>query len=183
MMRFNVEKATAAAAFFLKLRGGRMSYLKLIKLLYLADREALHRWGFNITTDRYVSMNHGPVVSNIYNLITLDAEDSAFWSQYITPPLGVFEVELRLNEVPDNQLSRAEEKLLTEIFGTYGTWNRWRIRDYTHDLPEWKHPNDSSIPIPIEEMLRAQGESEDEIEEVMRDLRAADAADVALGSR
>jgi hypothetical protein len=46
VLRFNdPEKATEAAAKFLKLRGGRMSYLKLIKLLYLLDREALLRWG------------------------------------------------------------------------------------------------------------------------------------------
>ena len=35
----------------LKSRAGRMSYMKLIKLLYLADREALGRWGRSITGD------------------------------------------------------------------------------------------------------------------------------------
>ena len=38
-MRFNEVKATQAAARLLRNRGGRMKYLKLIKLLYLADRE------------------------------------------------------------------------------------------------------------------------------------------------
>jgi uncharacterized phage-associated protein len=47
-----------------------MAYIKLIKLLYLADREALLRWGRPITTDRHVSMPKGPVVSQIYDLIT-----------------------------------------------------------------------------------------------------------------
>jgi len=37
-----------------------MHYVKLIKLLYLADREALLRWGAPITTDRYVSMTMDP---------------------------------------------------------------------------------------------------------------------------
>ncbi len=69
MLRFNERRATEAAAKFLKLRGGRMSYLKLIKLLYLLDREALLRWGRPVTTDRYVSMDNGPVVSRIYDLI------------------------------------------------------------------------------------------------------------------
>jgi uncharacterized phage-associated protein len=66
---FNEAKATQAAARLLKLRGGSMSYIKLMKLLYLADREALIRWGRPITTDRYVSMDNGPVLSRIYNLI------------------------------------------------------------------------------------------------------------------
>ena len=51
VLRFNERRATEAAARFLKLRGGRMKYLKLIKLLYFLDREALLRWGRPVTTD------------------------------------------------------------------------------------------------------------------------------------
>lgn len=182
-MPFNQEKATASAAFLLRLRGGQMSYLKLIKLLYLADREALHRWGFNITTDRYVSMDHGPVVSNIYNLVTIDERENAFWSQYITPPLGRYEVALRTEQIPDNQLSRAEEKLLTEIYGTYGTWSRWKLRDFTHSLPEWSDPDGRSTPITIASILKAQGESDDEIAETLGDFRESERADCILGDR
>lgn len=181
--KFSQEKATAAAAFFLKLRGGRMSYLKLIKLLYLADRLALDRWGFSITTDRYVSMDQGPVVSNIYDLITQDEEQKSFWSQYISPPLGEWEVQLKSDELPENQLSRAEEKLLKEVFGTYGTWNRWKLRDFTHDLPEWQNPHGTSIPIQISEILRVQGASIEDIDGVMKDLDAAELANNLLGSR
>ena len=181
--KFSQEKATAATAFFLKLRGGRMSYLKLIKLLYLADRLALDRWGFNITTDRYVSMDQGPVVSNIYNLITQDEEQKSFWSRYISPPLGEWEVELKSDELPESQLSRAEEKLLHEIFATYGTWNRWKLRDFTHDLPEWKNPHGSSIPIQISEILKAQNVSDEEINAVIKDIDAAESANNAFGSR
>jgi uncharacterized phage-associated protein len=182
-MPFNQEKATAAAAFLLRLRGGQMSYLKLIKLLYLADREALHRWGFNITTDRYVSMEHGPVVSNIYNLVTIDEEENAFWASYITPPLGQFEVALTSGDIPEMQLSRAEESLLTEIFKRYGTWSRWKLRDFTHSLAEWKDPGTSSLPIPVREILMAQGQSKEEAEQSLADFRAAEKADCILGGR
>jgi len=54
-----------------------MAYIKLIKLLYLADREALLRWGRPITTDCHVSMPKGPVVSQIYHLITDEPEPGA----------------------------------------------------------------------------------------------------------
>lgn len=43
--RFDEMKATQAAALFLELAGGRENYTKLIKLLYLLDREALIRQG------------------------------------------------------------------------------------------------------------------------------------------
>jgi uncharacterized phage-associated protein len=47
-----------------------MSYMKLIKLLYLAGREALARWGRPIPTDTYVATKHGPVLSQVLDLIT-----------------------------------------------------------------------------------------------------------------
>src|SRR5688572_27768282 len=93
---FNEKKATQAAAYLLRLRGGRMSYMKLIKLLYLADRLSLTRRGRPITTDRYVSMDRGPVLSRTLNLITEDREPAApsFWAEFIAEPSN-FEVELK----------------------------------------------------------------------------------------
>ena len=88
-MRFNEVKATQAAARILRNRGGRMSYMKLIKLLYLADREALARWGRNITTDNYVSMPHGPVLSHVLDLITDQPNPflaETFWARHISEP-------------------------------------------------------------------------------------------------
>ena len=80
---FNEKKATQAAAYLLRLRGGRMSYMKLIKLLYLADRISLNRRGRPITTDRYVSMDRGPVLSRTLNLITEERDPAApsFWAE------------------------------------------------------------------------------------------------------
>jgi uncharacterized phage-associated protein len=68
-LRFNEAKATQAAARLLRNRGGTMSYMKLIKLLYLADREALASWGRPITTGNYVSMDKGPVLSHVLDRI------------------------------------------------------------------------------------------------------------------
>jgi hypothetical protein len=60
-MRFDAEKVTEAAAFLLQLRGGRMHYIKLLKLLYIADRQAFSEWGIPISNDNYVSMDNGRV--------------------------------------------------------------------------------------------------------------------------
>ena len=157
-----------------------MSYLKLIKLLYLADREALSRWGFSVTNDRHVSMPHGPVVSNTYNLV-IDEIDKPFWSTYITPPLGNYELELTGANCPTSTLSRAEERLLTEIFDQYGHMNRWQLRDFTHTLPEWRDPGDSSLPISIREILQAQNVSREDIEAITQEIDAADFAESILG--
>jgi uncharacterized phage-associated protein len=181
ILRFDEAKATQAAAFLLKLRGGRMHYLKLIKLLYLADRAALIQWGIPITTDKYVAMDHGPVVSRIYNLIA-DEIPKPVWAEFISAPLGDYEVELR-KEAPTDRLSRAEEKLLADIFEQFGRLSRWKLVEYVHTLPEWTNPQGSSTPISIREILKAAGEDEQEIRATIRELHAMATAEEQLSGQ
>lgn len=152
-----------------------MSYLKLVKLLYLADRRALLEWGIPITTDRYVSMDHGPVVSGIYSLI-VENRPKPFWSEYISAPLGDYEVQL-LKAAPTDHLSRAEEKLIAEVFEQYGSWSRWKLVDFVHTLPEWIDPHGSSIPLKVRDILRAGGETDEEIRATIRELEGMGAAE------
>jgi len=51
-----------------------MSHFKLMKLLNLSDWEAMERYGFPISGDRIVSMDQGPVLSMILNLMDGDVE-------------------------------------------------------------------------------------------------------------
>jgi uncharacterized phage-associated protein len=170
-LRFDEAKATQAAAFLLALRGGQMHYLKLIKLLYLADRAALTRWGIPITTDRYVSMNHGPVLSNVFNLIAEEGPKPT-WSRFISAPLGDYEVRL-LQEAPTDRLSRAEENLLREIHAEYGHRNRWElVENVMHKLPEWTFPDGSSVSISVRDILEGAGEDEQEIKAVVKELHS-----------
>lgn len=164
---FNERKATEAAARLLDLRGGQMHYLKLLKLLYIADREALARWGIPISHDNYVSMDHGPVLSQTYNLIRDGG--SRIWSEYISAPYGDYEIKLEKKPVAQ-KLSEAEEKLLDEIFARYGSANRWDLVDETHRFPEWRDPHGSSLPISVGDILLALGEPEDEVAAVVAEL-------------
>ena len=67
-----------------------MKHLRLIKLLYIAERTSLDRFGRPIIGDRYVSVRHGPALSNVYNLIKEEVSETV-WSINIerdspTPP-------------------------------------------------------------------------------------------------
>jgi uncharacterized phage-associated protein len=171
-MPFNQAKATQAAARLLKLRGGRMSYMKLIKLLYLADREALARWGRSITTDCYVAMPHGPVLSQILDLINEQPDPTmteSTWSRYISEPEH-YEVSLKQSDVPGDLLSEAEDQLLDDIFGKFGHLTRWQIRDLAHSLPEWHDPEGGAVPITVADILKAQHKTPEEISAVESEL-------------
>jgi uncharacterized phage-associated protein len=181
-LRFDEAKATQIACMFLRLRGGRMHYIKLIKLLYLLDREALDRWGIPVTTDHFASMEHGPIVGRIFNLIT-DDKPTPVWGRYISAPLGDHEVELRKNSNPmsTDRLSSAEEELVREIFKEFGHRDRWDlIENHMHKLPEWRDPQGSSFPIHIRQILTALGHSEDDIRATLRELRTETVAQQIL---
>jgi uncharacterized phage-associated protein len=146
--------------------------MKLIKLLYLADREALACWGRPITTDKYVSMDRGPVLSHILERINEGSapNDPSFWAEHIK---NAQDYSVSLDKSPgDGKLSEAEDNLLDEIFERFGHMTRWQLVDHVHTLPEWKNPNGSALPIEYRDILKAQNKKPSEIEAIERELAA-----------
>lgn len=180
VLRFDERRATETAVKFLKLRGGRMSYLKLIKFMYLLDREALLRWGRPVTTDRYVSMDNGPVVSRIYGLIREEPAPGTdpVWRQYISAPIN-YEVAL-IAEPENEELSRAEELLIEGIFTKYGKLSRWDLVKLSHELAAWQDPKGSAIAIEYRDILRAGNKTDSEIAAIETELEALAAAEAML---
>lgn len=173
-MLFREDKATQAAALFLRLGGGALDVFKLIKMMYLAEREALVRWGRPITFDSYYALPHGPVLSTTLNLInyTLDIDSPAYWHLYIAEREG-HKVRVTDNVAPVDQLSPAEEKLIAEIYTKFGGMDLRALREYTHTkLPEWVDPKGSSLPIQMSDILAAGGYNKDEIAEIDCSLTA-----------
>jgi uncharacterized phage-associated protein len=174
-LRYHEERATQAASRLLRLRGGTMAYMKLLKLLYLADRKALLEHGRPITFDRYVSMDHGPVLSQTYNLMVAEEQPGrhSYWRRYISEPRN-YEVTL-LEETPNGELSSAQERILDDVFAEFGTMDRWQIVAYLHTLPEWEDPHGSSIPIALRDVLRGGGLDDETADAVEEDLAGEDA--------
>jgi uncharacterized phage-associated protein len=180
---FDVRKTTEAACLLLELRGGTMSHLKLIKLLYLMDRESLQRWGRPVTGDSPVSMKHGPVLATTYDLMGIGETDTGtgptFWGNYISD-IGNYEVRLKQPEFPLDDLSEAEIGLIEEIFSRFGKMSRWQLRDFTHTLPEWEDPGQSSNPIPMESLLSLLGKTESDISRIRSEILSAQQIERAL---
>ena len=146
-----------------------MSYMKLIKLLYLADRKSLLTRGRPITADQFFSMDHGPVLSRVLNLITGDERPGTepIWRTCISKPQN-YEVDL-INDPGDEELTFAEEQTLREVFAEFGNWDRWDLVEYVHTLPEWEDPKGGAKPIHYETIMKIGGISDDEIESISQD--------------
>lgn len=163
--RFNERKAAEAASFLIHLHGGRINHLRLIKLLYAAERTSLQRFNRPIIGDKYVSMDHGPVLSRIYDLIKNQKEFRA-WSILIER-VSPTTVGLMTDEPHLGSLSDVEIGILTEVSNRYRKLNQFEIRDRMHKrFSEWEPTHGSSREIPVEKILSALKKSPSDVERV-----------------
>ncbi len=157
---FNGKKATEFAVAFIE-KSNEITYLMLITLMYLADREALIQWGRPISGDEYFSL-----LKNVYSTIKW----SKYWSEYIEKS-AKYTVALSKPCLRDD-LSEAEENLIDEVFTEYGHWNQWKLVEHLHNtLPEWKGSDKYSLPILTQDIiLKAGGIPQNEVAQIKDEL-------------
>src|SRR5262249_31250201 len=150
-------------------------------LLYFADRECLIRYGHPICGGVYKSMPHGPVLSELYNVITEDlwTETSGYWEDHFRN-VGQRDIEL-IKPAEPGHLSTAQVEILEQVFEQFRTKSDGEIYNLGHDLPEYEDPGKSSRPIPVKRILALAGKSADRIKEVAEDAANLELADKIFG--
>ncbi|MCY4385365.1 MAG: Panacea domain-containing protein [Nitrospinae bacterium] len=170
---FNDRKVAQMAAYFVQCEDGRIALLKLMKLLYLAERESLKRYGMPMTGDRMVSMDYGPVLSNTLNLANGAAIASVEggWDSWISPKQG-YDILLarKVCDEDFDELSKADRDILEYVWAKFGDLDEWKISDFTHTLPEWKDPQGTSLPIAYKDVFLALGYEEEQACELSREI-------------
>ena len=170
------EKSIAqAAAVFLQNAGGSIELLRLMKLMYLADRESMSQCGLPISHDHMVSMDHGPVLSGALNLAnrTGYSDFGAYWAEWVAPREGNVLRSARAFEREDlDYLSEFDLEVIQMVWDSFGHMTPSQIRNYTHDLPEWTDPSGSSLPIATLEVLSALGFDQEEAAELATEIQA-----------
>ncbi|HMH51228.1 MAG TPA: Panacea domain-containing protein [Candidatus Acidoferrum sp.] len=160
---FNERKATAAAAFLLQQEGGTMDYMRLVKLLYLAERESLAHLGHPLTGDTYCALDQGPILSRIVDLCKqpssgvwgTQVERSSLWA-------------VRLKTTPDlGPLSPAEMTILEEVAKAHRDHDQWQLSTLMQGLPEWRDPRGARVEIAPTDILAALGKTPDQIREIL----------------
>lgn len=183
---FDEPKTVAAASVLLKLAGGSMQHMRLIKLLYMADRLAWDRLGMPISGDRYSSMDHGPVLSGTYNLIKAGWESksvTSLWNQVVKQADDVT-VHLA-GEADEEELSDAEHALLVETHNRFKhITNVFRLVNHLHvECEEWEDPKGSSRPISPIRILEVLGKTPPDIAAVAAKVGEASYLKEAFGAR
>ena len=177
--RLDVEKAIQAVGVLLRKEGKRASRLRILKLLYIADRTILEKTGSLMLGSKFVAMKHGPLHSELLDLLKGEHIAEAAWSRHFRN-IGK-DVVLEGDEPDVGRLSRHEIQLLNEIVDARSNLNDWEVADETHQFGEWikNYPDlteNTSRPIPVEDLIEATGRSKDK-ESILQDLQDTDVYD------
>lgn len=129
------EKADLFAAIMLRRLGGEVNYMKLMKLLYFAERFHLRRYMRPIAKDDLLAMKRGMVGSYWLNILRGIGE-----SRFFTTNKEKFTVKLRNNvEIEENRvLSKSEIEALDFSLDNFGKYNENELVEIIHQYPEWE---------------------------------------------
>lgn len=96
--------------------------LKLQKLLYYAQGSCLAILDKPLFDDPIVHWMHGPVVVSVYNT----------YSKYRGNPINY-------DETFDVVFDEETNALLISVYGTFGQYSAWGLRNMTHEEDPWKN--------------------------------------------
>ena len=174
---FDEKRATHAAAYLIKLAGGQLNYLKMVKMLYFADRYSILHYGYPISGGNYFSMKMGPVVSEIMDAAKNNNNKYSYWASVIHKRSNTMSMS---KDIDTDELSKNDEKALEEVFlALRKLTHRELIDGYCHDgkkTPEWTRiEDDSRAPLKVEKILRTLGGNpEDQIMQVTANAELAE---------
>ncbi|HDY72671.1 MAG TPA: DUF4065 domain-containing protein [bacterium] len=140
LLKFDYKKATQAINYFAKKEGGKIDKLKLIKLIYFADRYHLRKYGRPIMNDIYYAMRLGSVGTSVKDI----AESSDFLSETEYNYAKEFissKKENRIVSMADLDLdvfSKSDIEAFDYIYEKLGKYKASQLIDINHECPEWK---------------------------------------------
>lgn len=182
--KFNVMKAIQVAAKLLSFEHrSTMGRLRLVKLLYIADRKCLKETGRFMIGDHAVAMDCGPVHSTVYNMIKGESIHDKEWARYIRND-GPRDVQLH-GSPGNSELSRHEIQILRRVSEDLMSQDDSDLINLTHLFGEYKKADSnrepkSSVRIPVEDIIEGVNRADDS-EEILRDMNDASAFDAFFG--
>jgi uncharacterized phage-associated protein len=150
-MQYDQAAATAALG-YIATKVQPLDLHKAFKLLYLAEKACLERFGRQFARDQYIAMDYGPVPSMTYDLAKAAKGDPL--SHRVTPEMvsefarwiEVDGWDIRAKADPDTgELSRGAIKCLDDAISKYGNWTFDQLTRETHDAA-WDAARERYVP-------------------------------------
>lgn len=163
-------KKLVDAMLYLALKDLELDQYKMVKLLYLADREHFRRFGRPITFDKYVAMPFGPVASAAYDLVR---GKNALGVQASNLPFEtrkhdkIFLIGKPKRDIERSLFSKSDLMVLDETAEKYGSMNFDQLYKLTHEHfaydRAWKNRNTNADDMRFEDHLTEDASKEDRV--------------------
>lgn len=177
LVGFRSRKAAQLCAHFAVENGGMIERLKLIKLLYFAERKFLSENHHPMLFDEYYSLEHGPICSSALNGIN-GIIHGEIWDDYIARNGNVVVAMRKFSRDELDEVSDAEFSVVTKIWKRFGGMTASQLRNYSHNhCPEYKETT-GRIPISYKQILEAVGEEDADV--LANDIQEMIDLDIAL---
>ena len=148
---------------------GVVDYYHLMKILYLAERQHLAKWGEKITTDDYYALPHGPVPTRIYDsLKAIKDGKGGFLADVIAVDKATPNVT-PLREPDLNYISKSEVEALDNAIAKNIVKSFLELEQMTHDEYYYK-ALENGRRMSIEDIARSGGATEEMIEFIREDM-------------
>ena len=155
---FSPEKAVQLISLFLIKAGGSLEKLKLIKLIYLADRRFFELYGEPILWDEYYSLPQGPICSSALNCIDKNIASELSDAFFSAADNRNIQIEEHIEIGCFDHLCEAEINVADSVWQEHGAKTASQLRNYTHsNCPEYVLLEHGRIRIPYENILAAVG--------------------------
>jgi uncharacterized phage-associated protein len=142
--QLDFEKTLAVLGYLGSQDVPELTTYKICKLIFLADKYHLVRYGRPITGDRYCALPDGPIPSAVYNVLK-DVSSGTPTSEESAKALEVLAVDKRFqypritaNGYDAEELSESELTTLKYVIGTYGNMNFFQLKAITHQMVAYK---------------------------------------------
>ncbi len=157
----------------------RVTKLKVLKLIYFADKFHLLKYGRSITGVKYYKWSYGPVAKDILNFIDYSSEMlSEHTKNYLSQHLEFAPNKLRtlscIEPIDEDEFSESELDCLNQVLEQYGSVPANQLVDYTHKEYAWIH-TPISAEITIDKIAHElSAEQREELIEINREMERTD---------
>ena len=137
------KKATQALNLLARKKDGKINKMKAIKLIFLADRLHLRKYGRPIVGDMYWAMKLGPVGSltkNVAELSSISEEALAYAKKYIKPVDEKKQTFASIKQEDLSVFSKTDLECIESVYNKFSDKDQFELAEITHEFPEWiKH--------------------------------------------
>lgn len=126
-----------------KSKDASLDKIKILKLVYLADKYHLLMYGRTITNDRYYAMDYGPVASTAKDVLSFNqgalSDNELNYAKKLLRKDGEFSFSANNGDEELDLLSETDQEAIDKIVEKFGNIEGWKLSELTHQYPEWSN--------------------------------------------